>query len=252
MIIGYCNFIRSNSGTPVLLFLILWILLDQILLKREKAFYLLILVSFISIPYFHEKSLEQRRDIFLTENQPSKYYYQPHPFTYDSTYLTHPNPSFPTWHLFYIGLGLLSNDYGITLSDNSAIDRALSINPNVVYLSEEYNQIMKREYFRIVKSDPWFVIKTYLHKLASIVVFVLLYANIGLVFSLYVRRSWRELIPLFITALYTAIPALVISPYERYSLGLISLSLIFAIYMVSLGIEKYMREAEITPQLQPM
>ena len=111
---------------------------------------------------------------------------------------------------------------------------------------------MKREYFRIVKSDPWFVIKTYLHKLASIVVFVLLYANIGLVFSLYVRRSWRELIPLFITALYTAIPALVISPYERYSLGLISLSLIFAIYMVSLGIEKYMREAEITPQLQPM
>jgi len=235
IVIGYSNFIRQYAGTTALLFLVLWITLDQALKKKERALYLCLLFVFSCIPHAQEKSLSNQRDVFLGQHQAS------------SDFKAIP---FPTWHLFYIGLGFLENDYGIERTDSSGFLKAQSINPEVQYLSAEYNEILKHEYFALLKSDPWFVIKTYLMKSLIICWMLLKYTNLGLVFCFYVRPSWREVWPFFAAASFGALSGIAAEPSVTYILGSISLGTFFGVYMMGSGIEKYLKVSRAIAQHQ--
>lgn len=235
IVIGYSNFIREYAGTTAFIFLILWIVLDQVLKKKEKAVYICLLCVFSLIPYAHEKTLLKQRDLFFKQHQ---------------ELVAYQNLTFPTWHLFYIGLGYLENDYGIRRMDECAIEKVKSINPDVIYLSKEYNQILKHEYFSLLKSDPWFIFKTYLMKLLVSCWIVLKYANIGLLFYFSVRPSWREVLPFCIAALFGILPGIVTAPFEKYLLGMISLAVLFGVYMIGRGIEKYRKTSRVIAEHQ--
>jgi hypothetical protein len=68
------------------------------------------------------------------------------------------------WHVLYIGLGYLPNRWGITYDDGSAANAAVRVDTHVEYLGPEYRKIMRRLYLDIVRSDPGFVVRTYLAK----------------------------------------------------------------------------------------
>ncbi|NGX50430.1 MAG: hypothetical protein K1060chlam2_00276 [Chlamydiae bacterium] len=231
IMIGYSNIIRKYSGTTALIFLVLWMMFNLNLKKKTLVLYIGLLFVFSLIPFFHGKNLEKNRNAFLEQNQPSGHY-QPRPF--------------PTWHLFYIGLGYFENDYGLYHKDECAAEKVKSINPEVAYLSEEYNQILRGEYFLLLKSAPWFILKTYLMKLLILCWKFLKYTNLGLIGYFYVRPSWRELLPFLAAASFAALPGIVAEPQKLYVLGMVSLSAIFGVYMIGLSLEKIPRVSELS------
>jgi hypothetical protein len=70
------------------------------------------------------------------------------------------------WHNLYIGLGAVNNSFGIVWDDANGVEAVKKIDPSIVYLSNEYYAVLRRQYFRIVRSHPIEVIRIYLEKLA--------------------------------------------------------------------------------------
>ena len=68
------------------------------------------------------------------------------------------------WHTAYIGFGFEENKYGITYSDSCAYSKALETNPNVRYLSDEYMNILRNEYFKIMREDLKYFAGSYYRK----------------------------------------------------------------------------------------
>lgn len=67
------------------------------------------------------------------------------------------------WHPLYIGLGYFS-DGTIKYEDSFSIEKAKSINPNVVLYSTEYESILKREYFNYVHNKTMIAFSNYFLK----------------------------------------------------------------------------------------
>ncbi len=121
-----------------------------------------------------------------------------------------------------------------------SFEKAKSVNPNVVYCSNEYEQILRDQCFLLAKNDPAFVFNTIFTKAAKLCFRFLQFANFGLLFALfYVRPSIRYVMPFMIAALFYSIPGILTIPVKAYVSGLTSIATIFGIYMICLGIEKY-------------
>jgi len=262
ILIGYSNFIREHSGTIVFIFILLWIALDKILNKKQKALYICFLFVFTLIPYTHQKSLTMKRDLFLTQHSKTKTFLlnqnQPNPFEESiptntkntNTFKAPSTPIFCKWHLFYIGLGYKKNKYGIQYSDHFGLMKARSHNPEIQYLSKKYDQILKKEYFSILKSDPWFVLHLYFRKFLSIALLIFRHVYLGILFFFFARPSWREFLPFCIAGLFGSIPGIVVIPHVKYALGALALAFSFGIYMTGLGIEKYRKASRMLAKPQ--
>jgi hypothetical protein len=70
------------------------------------------------------------------------------------------------WHNLYIGLGAVQNSFGIEWNDAKGIEAVRKIDPSIVYLSNEYFAVLRREYFRLLMSHPFEVGRVYVDKLA--------------------------------------------------------------------------------------
>ena len=225
-VIGYCNIIRSHSGTGVLLFLIIWTILNQNILKFQKIFSILALVLFILLPNIHFHIMENKRDQFLTTTNYS--------FEYISSH--------PKWHSLYIGLGYIKNKYGIEYDDLNAYKKTLSINPNVKYCSREYEQILKDQVLLILKKDPFFVLKSLASKLIPVMLITLAFFNFGLFFYFYVKPPFKMMFPFIVAGLFYSLFGILTIPSPRFLLGMISIWVILGIYLIGLGLEKFRNE----------
>lgn len=227
IIVGYCNFVRLYSGLGVLFFVLLWIVLNSNLLKKEKVTSIAILFIFTALPYMHFSMLKAERNKFLVAQFPS----------YKEISHKH-----LTWHNIYLGLSYLNtkyvSEYG---NDYCAFDAARAVNPNVIYCSDEHGQILKERLFQIVKEDPEYILKTVFSKCFILFLLVGKYLNFGLFSSFFVRFPIRSLLP-FVGAFFIyALPGVLVLPDKRYILGMISLTFIFGLYMIGLGLEKFMK-----------
>lgn len=70
----------------------------------------------------------------------------------------------PFWHAAYLGLGYLPNRWGIAWNDSIAAAAVRRIDPNAAFLSPRYSHVLEHLYFKILRTDPWFVARTYLTK----------------------------------------------------------------------------------------
>ena len=69
--------------------------------------------------------------------------------------------SHPFWHTAYVGLGYLPNKWDIRYQDPIGYRDALRIDPTVASTGPRYNKILRKRYFKLVKSDPWFTFRDY-------------------------------------------------------------------------------------------
>ncbi len=222
IVIGYCNLIRLHAGTGVLLFLLAGFIFNIRLRSKEKIGSALVLLLFTTLPYLHFKYLENQRDQFLTPSYPAR------------------TIAHPKWHSIYIGFGFLKNSHGIEYSDAVANHKAASIDPNVHYCSPEYEKILKKACFQLVKADPLFVLKTILAKIFRLLVGVAVFANLGLVLAFfYVKPSFRSILPFILAVSFYALSGILTMPYMAYVTGMVSISIVFGIYMICLAIQKY-------------
>ena len=71
-------------------------------------------------------------------------------------------------HTLYVGLGAVSNPWGIKWDDGSGYEAVKRFNPDIVYASPQYFQAIRTLYMNILKEYPLTVAKIYWQKLLQI------------------------------------------------------------------------------------
>lgn len=224
IVLGYCNMIRLHSGTGVLLFIFLWILFNRQLFTFEKIGSLLIVITFSILPYLHFAQMEKNCREFIVAKNPS---------------FQQVSDKHPTWHSIYRGLSYLGKKHVSDNSDTASYNAAAAEKPDVIYCSKEYSKILKFKVFEIVKEDPIFVLKTIRAKVKALCKMIWKYANVGLLLSLFVIFPLRNLIPFVAAMIFYALPGVLVWPESAYVLGMYCVSLLLAIYVIGLGLERY-------------
>lgn len=231
LLAGLCihlaNFLRSHAGTPILIFLVCIIIGSAHLQKKHKILLIGLLISIVFLGNLHSQSLIKQREKYLALH--AKSFRLPtvtealeKPVLIVSANKLAPEsiiPAHPFWHTIYIGLGYLSNNYGLVYLDECAMLRVAKINPNVAYLSKEYEKNLRDLTLRVFLLDPFFVFSTLFAKAGHIFMYLLIYANIGLFFIL-LRPPEKEVNAAFILALlFCALNGLLVMPYINYLIG---------------------------------
>jgi len=218
-ILSIFNFIRSNSATAILLFCLYLIIINKnskFLLKVSNI--LCIFTGYLLFLVFLNLNIYNERNNFLYNHKIEiKSFPEGHIF----------------WHQVYIGLGFLTNNFGIKYTDDSALNKAKEIDPDVIPQSITYEKILKNEVFRIITNDPWFFIKNIFAKLGVIFLYLLIFSNFGLIFIFKNQIDFHSKIAFTLVFIFNLIFPLLAVPYPSYVLGTVATLNIFVIYTLN-------------------
>jgi hypothetical protein len=214
--ISIFNFVRSNSATGVIIFIIavtlIYVKID--FLKRIYLIVFLILgILFVNI-LINATLIKNRNDFLNANNVEFSKFPEGHIF----------------WHQVYIGFGFLTNPYDIQYDDNSAEKKAKQIRPDVVVQSLEYENILKHEVTKLIFGDPWFLLKTVFSKIGVVFLYILIFSNIGIIFIFSNRNKTIFNIAFVILLLFNLIFPLLAVPYPSYILGTVAAINVFALF----------------------
>lgn len=71
------------------------------------------------------------------------------------------------WHGIWCGLGVYDNPYGFVWDDSCADNYVKSVNPDAVYCTDPYYDILRDRVIEVIKEDPIWVAKVYIRKLIA-------------------------------------------------------------------------------------
>ncbi len=69
------------------------------------------------------------------------------------------------WHSAYIGMGYLPNDHELWWNDSVALRDARRVEPQVDYLTNRYERVMRELTLDLVEEDPWLAVRVVAAKL---------------------------------------------------------------------------------------
>jgi hypothetical protein len=215
--VGMANIFRSHAGTSVLIFMVI-ILVSYLQTSWKQKIILLMFVAFgVLAPslYFHQ--VLDRRDAYLKNLYPNyKAALRGHPF----------------WHTAYIGFGFLNNEFGIRYKDEIAIEKVKSISPKTAYLSEEYEAILRNETLNLIRTKGPFVLQTIFAKFGTIFLYLLVFANVGLIATICYRKVWQIETAFWGGMIFTSLFGVVAIPGSRYLTGLITFASLYGIFSI--------------------
>lgn len=212
------NLIRSHSFTGVLIFIISFILFSN-LPKSAKAYTLLsVIIPFITLNIIYKNFQDTRNSLLLKLN---------------SNAIIRTKHVF--WHSVYIGLGFVDNPQIPRYLDEVAIETVRKIDPDIKYLSDEYEKILMMETIKLVKRYPLLVFLNLGAKFGVILLYFIIFANIGII-ALYLspEKDYPFLFSIILGILFNSLFGFLVVPLPQYLLGFISLSAIFGIYYTDL------------------
>lgn len=209
LFLGYANFVRTQSGTLVLIFLALAIGLYLKIENKKKLVLFACLLVGVVFSKLHVSSLLAKRDAFLQEHAP-------HAPVYVSRHAY--------WHSIYISMGYLNNPYGLIPRDRYAHEFVAKISPTTIPGSAEYESILRRGTFKFWIEHPFFSVQTFFAKFGVYLFYFFLFGHWGGVLWLK-KRSYRECPLAFYGALaLSGLIGLLTVPFFAYALGFIALS----------------------------
>ena len=231
LLIGSAHLIRSHSGTSVLIFVSLSLLLTKQYSKKVKlAFVVIILMGMSMVFTGFDKVMEQRVAFLKSIDSPHD-----------------PEGIRARWHNLYYSLGYLYNFHafegwtdgpGHEPSDTYSVRKALSIKPDVILYSSDYEELLKTEYFKFVKNHPFFIIQTFFAKFGVLLMYVLLFMNVGLILSFYYLKSFKFLF-FFCTGIgFNMLFGLLATPEYQYLMGLFAFATMYGTYSIDYAIER--------------
>lgn len=218
LLCGVGHHIRGHAGTGVILFVGLSILLSRGLPRRSKILGAGLMILGFLVPFFFFGHLLAQRDAFIARQNPgAEKVLQRHPF----------------WHTIYIGLGFLANDHVKGRLDHNAMERVQEIAPGTEYISRKYEDILRGEVLRLVRSHPHFLLRTLAAKTGIILLYLVLAANLGLLFHFLAPFDWRLQIPFLAALSFNSIFGLLATPYGGYLLGMIVTAALYGAFGVN-------------------
>ncbi|MBF0463592.1 MAG: hypothetical protein HQK88_04445 [Nitrospirae bacterium] len=152
------------------------------------------------------------------------------------------------WHSVYIGLAFVENPVvGPFFNDIAGFDKALSINPNLPgavnppkYLGganiggyQDYYDILKKEFFKVVFRHPIVIIENFGTKLAILYIYFIIFANIGIIFAFIYKKPIQIEVALWCGILFNALPGLLVVPAFHYNAAFIAFAAIYGLFSVN-------------------
>lgn len=211
---GLCNLFRSHSGTTLLVLALVGTLVLLGADRRWKAALAGGLVAGLLAVSLASGLVVQARNAYLAE-QPDV--------------LVVERAGHPFWHTAYIGLGYLSNPYGISYSDTVALEEAQRHDPDVVYLSEEYESILRASYFRVAAENPVFFASTIAAKAGVMLAMLLLVAGWAVPLAVRSRKPLAEDLAFAAGTAFSALPGIVATPVIEYLTGFIAMAVLWSV-----------------------
>lgn len=234
MIIAFSHYVRSYSSLPVIGFIVCMIFLNQKLVPLKKVALLSCMFLGIGIPVTYFKITVHQYQNFAKKNFPE---------------FDHLQTKHVFWHPVYLGFGLLKiyNKDDITYDDAFGEKKVQEKMSHISLVqTAEYENILKNEVFELIKHQRWFVLWTIFAKLGILFLYLLLFANLGLVtFFCFYRRRDLDISFLCAFALSSITPLLTL-PYYCYTLSFISCAFIFGLFYIQQFLEQLNLKAYVS------
>jgi hypothetical protein len=219
---GAASLIRSSSAIATLAFLTSLITLIAVSTPKKIVLVTLLLGAFL-VPRLYFQHLSSQRDVFLsTLSRGSRINTSRHIF----------------WHLAYLGMGFLSNPYvpgGIC--DDAAKAKVQAIRPGTDYLSPEYDRVLRQETIAVALAHPALSLFTVFAKAGIIACLIAIFANAGLLAAIRYPKSRSIEIPFWSALAISSGPLIIAAPIPLYSIGVMSLSVIYGVVSLDWAIE---------------
>ena len=208
---------RAHAGTGLLLFtLVVTVALYQV---KPAARVLLITLLLLAAagPELLIRELYARRNAFL-EHQPRA--------------MLEAGQGHPFWHSIYIGLSYVRNSDVPEYRDEVAIAKVRALRPDAAYLSTEYEQVLKREVFKLAKRRPFLIMANLFVKLVVVSLFCICAANVGLYAAKVAHKpTWLDLAFWLATA-FNGLYGILVLPNPKYLVGLIAFAALYGVYSI--------------------
>jgi hypothetical protein len=202
------SFVRSFAGLPAFLAAELLIFMEHASWRIRASFAAIALVANLIVTPIAAGTLVAMRDQRIVGT-------------------VAPPPITTVWHSVYLGLGYLSNPYGIRYDDNIAFEHALREDPSLRFLGPGYGDTLLRLITRIATNDPIFIAETVGTKVAVVTSHVvsrfwplLLLLPLALLVGPRRHQARRHALLAIPAVAYGALPPILVVPYVQYELGL--------------------------------
>ena len=233
IIISISHLIRSHSGTSMILIFIFFLIFfaKQISFKKKVLIiFAYTIVAFIIFAYF-QSIINTRNEFLLSLNQNYNYDLNGHRIM---------------WHNIYYSLGYLANNFSYgdwqfhQASDQYSFERAKSINPNVIFASIEYENILRDETFKFILQHPLFFINTVFAKFGVLIMYFIIFCNVGIffIYNLIIKKI-ELFFYIFIGIIFNCSFGILTQPTYVYLMGLFFFSTIISI----MSVNEYLKES---------
>jgi hypothetical protein len=212
--LGLAQWIRTQSGSPVLLFFAVLLCFSS-LRRSIRILLAATLVICMSLPLLYARFPLRERDRFLALHQPG----------YQAALNRH-----LFWHTAYLGLGYLTNPYVAAFRDSVAVEYVEAIDPAAIYGGEEYEKLLRSRVKEIVNRDHKFVFYTLAAKAGVLACMLVLFINFGLAAAILRPKSLGTELAFWLALSFAAIPGIVAVPVPQYVLGMTTLALLYWYY----------------------
>lgn len=221
-LVGIANFVRSHSGTAVLI----WVFCMIVFYIHSSRVWKIALAGLMFVGflmptlYFHQ--LVARRNSFLKQGSAQS-------IQITGTHVF--------WHSVYIGFGFVGNDLVPMYRDEVAAQKVASISPNARYLSSEYEGILRKEVFSLIRHHFSLALLVFAAKLGVIGVALILSANVGLLAAVLYPKVWPLEMAFWAAIVFSSLFALLVVPHPKYLLGFVAFGALYAIVSIDHALE---------------
>ena len=222
LIVEYGNFVRSFSGLPLLLGVIVAFVCSFRLSKKTLLTVGLIILGIGSVK-LHIHTVINHRNRYLVSQG---YVFKKEPLQHTF------------WHAVYTGLGFIVNNKNITFSDSCSTQKVKSLNSNIDYLSPEYELALCNEVINLCLYSPNFVLRVMFAKLGVLFYYLLLFANVGLIAAYYNPKPLYIELSYGVMLLVSALPGLLTIPNMLYLLGFASIATLYGVHSIIFALNR--------------
>lgn len=220
IVIGFSNSVRGNSGNDILFSIIAVYSMSIFFQKKfnELINIVLIILPIIIINLFLENIKHSSKQYLINNTNILNE-------RIDLNYVR------AHWHNAYYSLGYLNGENNNDVpepTDTYSIEKARSINPDIVPYSKEYEKLLKNEYFKFIKNYPFFFVKIKLSKMGVIAFYIIIFLNIGIYYLLKNKCSKKNILFFIPGIILNSLFGIATEPNYTYLLGLFAYCSIFS------------------------
>lgn len=214
---GVGTLLRADAGAIVCVFAAVLVLGRTREALRQRVLQTTLLALGVLVPVLALRGAQLHRDRYLAQRLPG---YEPPP----SAHIV--------WHAIYIGFGLLANDRGLEYKDQVAGRVVARLAPDAAPASPRYIAVLRQQVFRLVVEDPTFVARTVFAKLGILSMYVLVFANVGLVAAVRARKPVALELAFAAAIGVAALPGVLAFPALYYLEGFATLAALYGLVSV--------------------